>query len=146
MGNFWDFCRTTHQARPPRAGSRCFDSAAFNSTLFKGSGAATGCTGSGTGTETVCTGCGTTGSAGPTEHPRSANVPRVLGQPVAQANTTLTRAGFAVQVAIVRGHPPRNAVVAQDPDHTGDVRRPSVRCPRLQCRQCQGGRGTGVLQ
>ena len=63
----------------------------------------------------VASGCGTTGSAGPTEHPRSANVPRVLGQPVAQANTTLTRAGFAVQVAIVRGHPPRNAVVAQDP-------------------------------
>ena len=41
MGNFWDFCRTTHQARPPRAGSRCFDSAAFNSILFKDSGAAT---------------------------------------------------------------------------------------------------------
>ena len=60
-------------------------------------------------------GCGTTGSAGPTEKHRSATVPGVVGQSIGQANGTLTRAGFSVQSTIVRGRPPRNAVVSQDP-------------------------------
>ena len=71
-------------------------------------------------------GCGTTGSAGPTEKARSATVPSVVGQPVAQANGALARAGFSVQATIVRGRPPRNAVVSQDPragtrTHRGDT-------------------------
>ena len=60
-------------------------------------------------------GCGTTGSAGPTDKAASATVPGIVGQPIAQANATLTRAGFSVQATIVRGRPPRDAVVAQDP-------------------------------
>jgi beta-lactam-binding protein with PASTA domain len=45
----------------------------------------------------------------------AATVPRVVGQPIAEASVTLARAGFAVQTAIVRGRPPRNAVVSQTP-------------------------------
>ena len=60
-------------------------------------------------------GCGTSGSAGPTEKARSATVPGVVGQSVSQANGALSRAGFSVQATIVRGRPPRNAVVSQDP-------------------------------
>jgi beta-lactam-binding protein with PASTA domain len=60
-------------------------------------------------------GCGTTGSAGPTEKARSATVPGVVGQSIRQANAALTRAGFSVQTTIVRGRPPRDAVVSQDP-------------------------------
>ena len=60
-------------------------------------------------------GCGTTGSAGPTEKARLATVPGVVGQSIGRANAALTRAGFSVQATIVRGRPPRNAVVSQDP-------------------------------
>ena len=60
-------------------------------------------------------GCGTTGSAGPTEKARSAMVPGVVGQSVSQDNGALSSAGFSVQATIVRGRPPRNAVVSQDP-------------------------------
>jgi len=60
-------------------------------------------------------GCGTSGSAGPTDQPRSATVPGVVGQSVGLANVALARAGFSVQTTIVRGRPPRNAVVSQDP-------------------------------
>jgi beta-lactam-binding protein with PASTA domain len=63
----------------------------------------------------LLTGCGTTGSAGPTGHVRAATVPRVVGEPLVQANAALASAGFSVQAAIVRGRPPRNAVVSQDP-------------------------------
>ena len=60
-------------------------------------------------------GCGTSGSAGPTGNAPAATVPRVVGQSIGQADVTLARAGFSVQTAIVRGRPPRNAVVSQDP-------------------------------
>ena len=63
----------------------------------------------------VLAGCGTTGSAGPTAKAPPATVPGVVGQPIARANAALARGGFSVQAAIVRGRPPRNAVVAQDP-------------------------------
>jgi beta-lactam-binding protein with PASTA domain len=63
----------------------------------------------------VLAGCGTTGSAGPTQHARLARVPKVVGQQLAQADATLWRAGFAVEAEIVRGRPPRNAVISQDP-------------------------------
>ena len=60
-------------------------------------------------------GCGTTGSAGPKEEAPPATVPGVVGQSVGQADLALTRAGFSVQTTIVRGRPPRDAVVSQDP-------------------------------
>ncbi len=71
-------------------------------------------------------GCGTSGSAGPTDNAPAATVPRVVGQSIGQANVTLARAGFSVQTAIVRGHPPRNGVVSQSPpggtqSHRGDT-------------------------
>jgi beta-lactam-binding protein with PASTA domain len=76
-------------------------------------------------------GCGTTGSAGPNTDAPAATVPGVVGQPVGQADVALSRAGFSVQTAIVRGGRPRNAVVAQDPrpgtpSHRGDTVRLSV--------------------
>jgi beta-lactam-binding protein with PASTA domain len=76
-------------------------------------------------------GCGTSGSAGPTDKAPPATVPRIVGQPIGQADVTLARAGFTVQTAIVRGRPPRNAVVAQDPrggtrSHRGDTVNVSV--------------------
>ena len=71
-------------------------------------------------------GCGTSGSAGPTEHAPPATVPGVVGQSVGQADAALARAGFSVQTTIVRGRPPRNAVVSQQPragtrSHRGDT-------------------------
>ena len=71
-------------------------------------------------------GCGTTGSAGPTNQAPPAIVPGVVGQPLGQANAALARAGFTAQAAIVRGRPPRNLVVAQEPRagtraHRGDA-------------------------
>ncbi len=76
-------------------------------------------------------GCGTSGSAGPTEKARSATVPGVVGRSIGQANAALTRAGFSVQATIVRGRPPRDAVVSQDPragarSHRGGTVRLSV--------------------
>jgi beta-lactam-binding protein with PASTA domain len=60
-------------------------------------------------------GCGTSGSAGPTDKAASATVPGVVGQSIGRADASLERAGFSVQTTIVRGRPPRNAVVSQDP-------------------------------
>jgi beta-lactam-binding protein with PASTA domain len=74
----------------------------------------------------VLAGCGTSGSAGPTDTAPAATVPGVVGQPIGRADVTLARAGFSVQTAIVRGRPPRNAVVSQNPragtrSHEGDT-------------------------
>ena len=76
-------------------------------------------------------GCGTTGSAGPTGHRTPTTVPGVVGQPLVRADAELAQAGFSVQADIVRGRPPRNAVVAQDPragtrSRRGDAVRVSV--------------------
>jgi beta-lactam-binding protein with PASTA domain len=76
-------------------------------------------------------GCGTTGSAGPKNEAPAATVPGVVGQSIGQADAALSRAGFSVQAAIVRGRRPRNAVVSQDPragtrSHRGDTVRVSV--------------------
>ena len=58
-------------------------------------------------------------------------VPGVVGQSIGQANAGLTRAGFSVHATIVRGRPPRDAVVSQDPragarSHRGGTVRLSV--------------------
>jgi beta-lactam-binding protein with PASTA domain len=79
----------------------------------------------------VLAGCGTSGSAGPTGNAPPATVPRVVGQSIGQADVMLARAGFSVQTAIVRGRPPRNAVVSQNPrggtpSHRGDTVNVSV--------------------
>jgi beta-lactam-binding protein with PASTA domain len=76
-------------------------------------------------------GCGTSGSAGPTGHRTPAIVPGLVGQPLARADAELAQAGLRAQADIVRGRPPRNAVVAQDPragtrSHRGDTVRVSV--------------------
>jgi beta-lactam-binding protein with PASTA domain len=76
-------------------------------------------------------GCGTTGSAGPTDKAPPATVPGVVGHSIGQADAALARAGFSVQATIVRGRPPRNAVVSQEPragtrSHRGETVRVTV--------------------
>jgi beta-lactam-binding protein with PASTA domain len=76
-------------------------------------------------------GCGTSGSAGPRDQAPPATVPGVVGESVGLANVALARAGFSVQTTIVRGRPPRNAVVSQEPragtrSHRGETVRVSV--------------------